>query len=168
VSVPRREGMPRSTESEAQQPRDVPVETAISRFVAHMREEHPRSDLELSTRVRSAVRTPSSERCVSCVPSAVALRKRELRTSELRKCEWRTGVPSSVFAYPPASPKDTLAGVFERLKRAARTKLSSRISKRLAPQSQRPEFQRSELQVQRQVQRMRESVGVRMNLPCDA
>lgn len=89
-------------------------------------------------------RTPLSERCVSCVPSTVALRKRELRTGPLRTFELRTGVLRCDLAYPPQSPKDTLAGVFERMKRAARTKKFACLSERLAlPEAQAPEFKRS-------------------------
>ena len=122
-----------------QQPADVTAETASFPFVAQ-KKGHPRSEAELSTRVRSAVRNESSEGCVSCVTGVVALRKRELRTSQLRTCEWRTcewrtSVPSRVIAYPPASPKDTLASVFERMKRAARAKKFACISERHAPQS---------------------------------
>jgi hypothetical protein len=141
--------MSKSGESEQQQPvcaTDVPPETVKSWCVTQ-RVVLPASNSELSTTVRSVVRNPSSECCVSSVPSAVALRKRipELRTSEwrtrverteLRISEWRKSVPSSVSvtAYPPASPKDTLRCVFENLKRAARVKKSERISQRLAPQ----------------------------------
>lgn len=39
------------------------------------------------------------------------------------------------FAYPPRSPRDTLKGVFERMKRAARTEMFARMSERLAPPS---------------------------------
>jgi hypothetical protein len=127
VSVPRREEVTRSGESVAQQAMDVPVGTDRSPSVAR-RKEPPRSAVEFSTEVRSGVRNLLSERCVDSVPSAVALRKRELRTSE-----WRTSVLRRCFAYPPASPKDTLAGVFERMKRAARAKKFARISERLAP-----------------------------------
>lgn len=129
MSVPRWEGKSRSGESMLQQQRDVPPETATSPVSRQTRDELPRSVLEFSTSVRSVVRNPLSERCVSSVPSAVALRKRELRTSE-----WRTGVPR-VTAYPPASPRDTLVGVFDRMKRAARTKKFVCISERLATQS---------------------------------
>lgn len=75
-----------------------------------------------------------SERCVSCVSSAVALRKRipELRPVELRSSEVR----SVAFVSPSASPKSTLAGVFERMKRAAQSKKSLRIAERFAPQSE--------------------------------
>jgi hypothetical protein len=152
--------MSKSGESEQQQPvcaTDVPPETAKPRCVTQ-RVVLPALNLELSTAVPSVVRNPSSECCVSSVPSAVALSKRipELRTvlrssewrtrverTELRISEWRKSVPSSVSvtAYPPASPKDTLRCVFENLKRAARVKKSERISQRLAPQS-RVEFPR--------------------------
>lgn len=134
MSVPRQEGSARSCESAVQQAADVTTETASFPFVAQ-KKEHPRSEVELLTRVRSVVRNRLSERCVSCVPSVVALRLRELRTSQLRTCEWRTSVPSRVIAYPPASPKDTLASVFERMKRAARAKKFACISERHAPQS---------------------------------
>lgn len=150
VSVPRWEGMLTSSESAAQQPANVPAETAISRFVAKMKG-CPRSEFALSTEVRSAVRNPLSERCVSSVPSAVALRK--------RICEWRPSVMRSGFAYPPASPKDTLAGVFEQMKRTARAKKSTRISERLAPQ-----FQRSASTIERK----RDSGSVRPRRPYDA
>lgn len=131
MSVPRREGMARPSESEAQQRSDVPAETAISPKSVE-KKERSRSEFGFSTEVRSAVRNKSSERCVSCVSSAVALRKRELRTSEWRKSVVRTcGTP------PAASPKDTLARVFDRMKRAARAKKSMRISERLAPRFKR-------------------------------
>ena len=129
VSVPRREGVSRPSESAAQQRRDVPGETAISARVEQMTKASPRLG-GFSTEVRSVLRNQLSERCVSSVPSL-----RELRTRQLRMCAWRTSVPSSVSAYPPASPKSTLAGVFERMKRAARTKKFACISERLAPQS---------------------------------
>lgn len=51
----------------------------------------------------------------------------ELRTPVLR---------NPVSAYPTASPKSTLAGVFENMKRAARSKKSQRIGERLATQVQ--------------------------------
>lgn len=104
------------------------------------------------------VRAALSKRCVSCVPSVVALRKDELRKRELRPGPWRTfelrtGVLRCGVAYPQ-SPKDTLAGVFERMRRAARTKKFACLSERLAlpPSSsvqaqafkfQRPSFKRS-------------------------
>jgi hypothetical protein len=132
VSVPRREEVARPCESVGQQPAVVSAETASSSIVVQ-KTERLRSDVQISTGVRSGVRNPLSERCVNSVPSAVALRKRELRTSQLRICEWRTSVPRSRFAYPPASPKDTLAGVFERMKRAARAKKFAYIAERLAP-----------------------------------
>jgi hypothetical protein len=157
--------MLKSGESEQPQPvpaapillKGVSAETVKSRCVTQ-RVVLPASNLEFSTAVRSVVRNPSSECCVSSVPSAVALSKRipelraVLRTSEwrtrvkrteLRISEWRKSVPSSVSvtAVPPASPKDTLRCVFENLKRAARVKKSERISQRLAPPS-RVEFLR--------------------------
>lgn len=134
VSVPRREGVPGLCESVAQQATDVPAGTASFPRVEQKLKASPPSG-GFSTGVRSAIRNPLSERCVSSVPSAVALRKRELRISQLRTFELRTSVPRRVTAYPPASPKDTLAGVFERMKRAARTKKFACISERLAPQS---------------------------------
>ena len=134
MSVPRREGVSRPSESAAQQRMDVPGETAISARVEQMTKASPRLG-GFSTEVRSVLRNQLSERCVSSVPSAVALRKRELRISQLRTFELRTSVLRRVTAYPPASPKDTLAGVFERMKRAARTKKFACISERLAPQS---------------------------------
>lgn len=74
-----------------------------------------------------------SERCVSCVSSAVALRKRipELRPVALRSSE----LSSVASVYPSASPRSTLAGVFERMKRAAQSKKSLRIAERFAPKS---------------------------------
>jgi hypothetical protein len=153
VSVPRWEGMLpfRNQPERLNWPlEDVSAETAKFRFVAQ-KEELPGSTRGLSTAVRSAVRNPKSERCVNCVSSAGALRKRiqELRTPSLRTRvmrlealrtrELRTGVPSSfALDYPPASsPKSTLAGVFERMQRAARAKRLARITERLAPQYQR-------------------------------
>ncbi len=161
VSVPRWEGMAKPSESVGQQPGDVPAETAISRFVVAKKEERPRSEIGFSTAVRSVLRNRLSERCVSCVSSAVALRKRipVLRTNELRTCEWRKSVSRRVSAYPPASPKDTLRGVFERMKRAARAKKSERISERLAH-----EFQRSASLVERR----RESGSARLRRTFDA
>jgi hypothetical protein len=47
------------------------------------------------------------------------------------------------LAYPPASPRDTLRGVFEKMKRAARTKQFVRMAERLAPQDGRTACQRS-------------------------
>src|SRR5690606_7449320 len=67
VSVPRWEGTARPSESDGQQPGDVPVETAISRFGVAKKEECPRSELALSREVRSVLRNSLSERCVSCV-----------------------------------------------------------------------------------------------------
>lgn len=66
---------------------------------------------------------------VSSVPSGVAgLRKRALST-ELPRIE----VPRSVaLAYPQKSPKDTLQGVFEKMKRTARAKKSMRMAERFA------------------------------------
>ena len=153
VSVPRWEGMLpfRNQPGRLNWPlEDVSAETAKFRFVAQ-KEGHPSPTRGLFTEVRSAPRNQLSERCVSCVSSAVALRKRiqELRTPSLRTRvmrpvalrtrELRTGVPSSfALDYPPASsPKNTLAGVFERMKRAARSNRLARITERLAPQYQR-------------------------------
>ena len=153
MSVPRREGMLpfwNRPERLIWPLEDVSAETAKFRLVGE-KEEHLGPASRLSTRLRSAVRNPSSERCVNCVSSAVALRKRirELRTPSLRTRvmrpvalrtrELRTGVPSSfALKYPPASsPKSTLAGVFERMQRAARAKRLARITERLAPQYQR-------------------------------
>lgn len=161
VSVPRWEGMAKPSESVGQQPGDVPAETAISRFVVAKKEERPRSEIGFSTDVRSVLRNRLSERCVSCVSSAVALRKHipVLRTDELRTCEWRRSLLRRVTAYPPASPKDTLRGVFERIKRAARAKKSARISERLAH-----EFRHSASLVERR----RESGSVRPRRSFDA
>lgn len=91
-----------------------------------------------------------SERCVSCVPSVVALRKsapnlREVRTPVLRTSELRKGVMRKTeFAYPPASPRNTLRGVFEKIKRAARTKQFARMAERLAPQVHGSEYPRTQ------------------------
>lgn len=145
VSVPRREGMATDCESRQQQPENVTIETAISSRLRHTTNAGPYPVRVLSTGVRSAVRNRVSERCVISVPSAVALSKRELRTSQLSTCEWRKSVPSSVSAYPPASPKDTLVRVFERMKRTARAKKSERITERFAPQSLRKEEPRTGL-----------------------
>lgn len=146
--------MPKFCESEEQQqrwpPTDVTSGTAEGRLVAE-KEEHPRSGSEFSTVVRSGVRNPSSERCVSSVPSVVALRKRTraLRSDQLRTSEWRTLVLRKVeFAYPPASPKDTLVRVFEHMKRAARAKKSARISGRLAPKIPRSASRRVTVRVE--------------------
>lgn len=88
--------------------------------------------------------------------SSVLLRTDELRSVELstaspksvlRTLVLRTPVPSArvlrtpvlrteVSAYPTASPKSTLAGVFETMKRAARSRKSQRIGERLATQVQ--------------------------------
>lgn len=164
VSVPRWEAMSRSGESWGQQPvepaTNVPPETASLPFAAQ-KSGCPRSESELSTEVRSVVRNPLSKRCVSCVSSAVASRK---RIPELWSREWRKSVSRSVGAYPPASPKDTLAGVFERMKRAARAKKFACISERLAPRSRYSEFQRSASPEMRE----RECVGRRRRVPCDA
>lgn len=140
MSVPRRERTATSGESEMQQHRAVPAGTAISRGVAENRQGPETREVEFSTEVRSALRNRLSERCVSCVSGAVALRKPsptpridELRTSLLRTPQLR--IVASV--YPQASPKDTLKGVFERMKRAARTEKSRRLSGRLALKSKR-------------------------------
>ena len=140
VSVPRRDGMAADCESRQQQPTDVTIETAISSRLRHTTNAGPCPVRDLSTGVRSAVRNRVSERCVNSVPSAVALRKRELST-----CEWRTSVPSRVTASPPASPKDTPASVVERMKRTARAKKSERITERFATQSLRKEEPRTGL-----------------------
>jgi hypothetical protein len=139
VSVPRREGMATDCESRQQQPADVTMETAISSRLRHTTNAGRSPVRELSTGVRSAVRNRVSERCVNSVPSAVALRKCELRTSQLSTCEWRQSVPSRVTASPPASPKDMLASVFERMKRTARAKKFERITERFATQFLRKE-----------------------------
>lgn len=88
---------------------------------------------------------------LSSVLSSVLLRTDELSTaspkSVLRTLVLRTPVPSArvlrtpvlrteVSAYPTASPKSTLAGVFETMKRAARSRKSQRIGERLATQVQ--------------------------------
>lgn len=93
---------------------------------------------------------------LSSVLSSVLLRTDELRSVELstaspksvlRTLVLRTPVPSTrvpstrvlrteVSAYPTASPKSTLAGVFETMKRAARSRKSQRIGERLATQVQ--------------------------------
>jgi hypothetical protein len=134
VSVPRREGLSGPGETVAQHAAGVPGETAIFRKFGE-KDERLRSEFRFSTGVRSVAWNKSSERCVNCVSSAVALRKRELRTSE-----WRTGVMRTCGAFPTASPKDTLAGVFEHMRRAARMRKSLRISERLAPRFKRSEF----------------------------
>jgi hypothetical protein len=96
-----------------------------------------------------------------------------LRTRVLRTCELRKGVPlssaflSSALAYPPASsPKSTLAGVFDRMRRAARIEKLARITERLAPQFQRSA---SPAEVTRLLaaKRLRESERVRLRLPDD-
>lgn len=136
ASVPCRGEASKSRGSEGHQEtgsRDtVPLETSRNRIVVRM-EELQGSGQTLSTEVRSILRNHLSKRCVSCVPSAVALRKRspELRTVALRTVD---------FAYPSASPKSTLCGVFERMKRAARTKKFERMAERLAPPSKRPAY----------------------------
>lgn len=135
----------------------VSAETANSRNLAQ--KQSPAEALrEFSTRVRSASRNPLRSPGVICIPSSVALRKRtqelrtpqlsgdelssvELRTvelsTELRKSVLRTPMlRNHVSAYPTASPKSTLAGVFENMKRAARSKKSQRIGERLATQVQ--------------------------------
>jgi hypothetical protein len=125
----------------------VSAETANSRNLAQ--KQSPTEALrKFSTEVRSASRNPLSSPGVNCIPSSVALRKRtpelssvELRTVELsvamRKSVLRTPVlRTSVSAYPTASPKSALAGVFENMKRAARSKKSQRIGERLATQVQ--------------------------------
>lgn len=160
MSVPRREEMAKEGVSNWRHQRErlvVGAAWTVSPGTAPFKVFEERIELQgsfqkLSTSVRSASRNPSSRRCVNCVPSAVALRKRtpELRTEVLRTpvlrslvlrteklpTQLRPSVPRSVAsAYPPASsPKSTLAGVFERMKRAARAKKVSRISERLAPQ----------------------------------
>lgn len=116
VSVPRREGPSGSSESVAQQ-------SADEMMILH----------EVSTEVGSVLRSLLRARSTSCVSRTVLSRKRELRTSE-----WRKRVVRSGCAYPPASPKDTLASVFERMRRAARAKKSQRITERLAPLLPRP------------------------------
>lgn len=140
MSVPRRERTATHGESEAQQRRAVPAGTAISRGEADNRQGLETREVAFSTEVRSVLRNRSRERCVSCVPSAVALRKPaftlridELRTSPLRTRELRT----VASVYPPASPKDTLKGVFEQMKRAARAEKFRRLSGRLALKSKR-------------------------------
>lgn len=145
--------MPNVSESrgqhEAEPSAGVSPETVEPRFLP----QDGRRDGEdpaFSTDVRSVIRNTLRACCVSSVPSAVALRTpskrcvelsaRALRTSEWRKSEWRKSVLRNAFEYPPASPKDTLAGVFERLKRAARRTKSLRISERLAPRPAYPEL----------------------------
>lgn len=137
MSVPRREGKSKQCESDAQQRSDVPAETAASHEEAQ-KKGSPKAEIRFSTGVRSADRNKLSRRCVSCVSSAVALRKREVRKRELRISEWRQDVVLS--AYPPASPKDTLARVFKQMQRAARLKKSQRIAERLAPKFKRSDF----------------------------
>lgn len=111
--------------------RTVPLETATTRRVPKMGE------------VQSAPASGSSVSSVCCVPSSVsvsgvprevALRMSERkRTVELRTTELRSVAFSTVaLAYPPAPPKDALSRVFRRIKRAARTEKSLRISERLA------------------------------------
>lgn len=134
----------------------------LKRSKAVTRSSVPHSTRTLSTEFRSAVWNRVSERCVSCVPSVVALRKRTrpayrptsclcdayprvLRTPVMRPCELRKSVGvmrKTEFAYPPASPKSTLSGVFERMKRAARTQKFVRMSGRLAHEKQSLECQR--------------------------
>lgn len=150
MSVPRRERTATHGESEAQQRRAVPAGTAISRGEADNRQGLETREVAFSTEVRSVLRNRSRERCVSCVPSAVALRKPaftlridELRTSPLRTPELRTPelrtreLRTVASVYPPASPKDTLKGVFEQMKRAARAEKFRRLSGRLALKSKR-------------------------------
>jgi hypothetical protein len=137
-------------------PNNVSFETAGSSHDVQ-KDEFPGSYPTLSTVVRSALRNQVSERCVSCVPSVVALRKPapSLRMSDLRIGEVRTPVMrtselrksvmrKTEFAYPPASPRNTLRGVFKKMKRAARTKQFARMSERLAPQSYGSEYPRTQ------------------------
>lgn len=155
MSVPRWEGRSRPGKPREHQkavcPRGVPFETSKSRLVVH-KDEPTGSRPFLPGGDRSADGSRLSKRCVTCVSSAVVLRKRppELRTLESRSVELRTDVLRKVaFAYPPASPRNTLAGVFERMRRAARTEKFARISGRLAPlvRSSGPEVEVSDVKV---------------------
>jgi hypothetical protein len=142
VSVPRQEKTARVCESEMQQHRTVPAGIATSPVVAENRQGPAAREAEFSTDVRSVLRNTLRRRCVSCVSSAVALRKRapELRIRQLRTPQLRTVALSAVAsAYPQASPKDTLVRVFDRMKRAARADKFRRMSGRLALQPQRLE-----------------------------
>ena len=140
----------------------VPAETANSRNLAQ--KQSPSEALrEFSTGVRSASRNQLSSPGVICIPTSVALRDQELSGVEFSSValrtgglELRTGVSSTaccesvmrtpvlripvlripVFAFPTTSPKSMLAGVFENMKRAARSKKSQRIGERLATQAQ--------------------------------
>jgi hypothetical protein len=149
--------LPIGNRSLRQVSKPVPAETANSRNLAQ--KQSPTEALrKFSTGVRSASRNPLRSTGVNCIPSSVALRKRtpQLRTDELCSVELRTVELSTamrkspvrtpvlrtpvlrteVSAYPSASPKSTLAGVFENMKRAARSKKSQRIGERLATQVQ--------------------------------
>lgn len=104
----------------------VPFETAEPPFTSEKRanafalERRNRTAPAFSTIERPSPWNRMRKRCVSCVPSSGV--------------ELRTAVPRRVaLAYPRQSPKDTLKGVFERLKRTARTKKFARMSERLAP-----------------------------------
>ena len=118
--------------------RGVPLETARPAFAmqkvdalntTHRRKQTP---LAFSTKDVPSPWNRMRKRCVSCVPSSVVeFSKRELSTEFLR-----TEVPRSVaLAYPRKSPRDTLKGVFERMKRTARTKKSMRLAERFAPRN---------------------------------
>jgi hypothetical protein len=144
VSVPRREGVSSfvtpGSRFEVASP-GVSLETSNPGCVPHKfrpkgqsrtesRTESRSAVLKLSTGKPPAAGTPLSACCVPSVPSAVASRKRTplLRIVALRPV---------ASAYPPASPKSTLARVFDRMKRAARTEKFARISERLVPLSDR-------------------------------
>lgn len=75
------------------------------------------------------------KRCVSCVPSSVSSVP-SISSVQSSGFELRTAVPRCVaLAYPQKSPKDTLKGVFENLKRTARTKKFARMAERFAPRN---------------------------------
>lgn len=138
VSVPRRKEATRPSESEVQQQRAVPAGIATSPEASDNRQDPARREAEFFPEVRSVLRNTLRKRRVSSVPSAVALRKPApvLRTRPLRTPELRTVASSTVVsAYPQSTPKDTLARVFHRMKRAARTEMFRRMSGRLASQS---------------------------------
>lgn len=152
MSVPRCQVSTGRCESEMQQRLDVPAGTASNQAASQSEQVSNPRQFALSTRLRSAPRNPSCERCVSCVPSAVALRKRapSKRIDELR-------IVAS--AYPQASPKDTLKRVFDRMKRAAQTEKSRRLSERLAPQFAYPESA-YHVRVRRETERFASSAAV--------
>lgn len=161
-----REMLPIRNRSARQVSETVPAETANSRNLAQkqspteaLREfstglrsasRNPLSS-PCVTDIPSSVALRKRAPELSSVLSSVLLRTDELSTaspkSVLRTLVLRTPVPSArvlrtpvllteVSAYPTASPKSTLAGVFETMKRAARSRKSQRIGERLATQVQ--------------------------------